>query len=98
MGDGWLVKFASVAVGCANEIQERLAEDEMVKLRMGVHLGDITHEDEDIYSDGVNFAARLLEIAELGASVISDIAWRRIDSKLSAAFADLGVQDLKNID
>ena len=58
---------------------------------------DITHEDEDIYGAGVNIAARLQEIAEPGALVISDFAWRSIDGKLSATFADLGEQDLKNI-
>ena len=99
MGDGWLIEFASVvdAVTCAIEVQEQLAEHEVVKLRIGVHLGDITHEDEDIYGDGVNIAARLQEIAEPGAIVISDMAWRSIDGKQSAAFADLGEQDLKNI-
>jgi adenylate cyclase len=99
MGDGWLVEFASVAdaVACAIEVQEQLIGNDIIKLRIGVHLGDITHENEDIYGDGVNIAARLQEIAEPGAMVISDIAWRSIDGKLSAAFADLGGQDLKNI-
>ena len=99
MGDGWLVEFASVvdAVTCAIEVQERLAGNDTIKLRIGVHLGDITHEDEDIYGDGVNIAARLQEISDPSAVVISDIAWRSIDGKLSAAFADLGEQNLKNI-
>ncbi len=99
MGDGWLVEFDSVvdAVSCAIEVQEQLAEQEVPKLRIGVHLGDIAHEDEDIYGDGVNIAARLQEIAEPGAIVISDMAWRSIDGKQSAAFIDLGEQDLKNI-
>jgi len=99
MGDGWLVEFASVAdaVACAIEVQEQLTGNDIIKLRIGVHLGDITHDNEDIYGDGVNIAARLQEIAEPGAMVISDIAWRSIDGKLSAAFADLGGQDLKNI-
>ncbi len=66
MGDGWLVEFASLvdAVTCAIEVQERLAENDTIKLRIGVHLGDITHEEEDIFGDGVNIAARLQEIAE----------------------------------
>jgi len=99
MGDGWLVEFASVvdAVTWAIGVQERLAGNETIKLRFGVHLGDIMHEDEDIYGDGVNVAARLQEIAEPGALVISDIAWRSIDGKLSAAFTNLGEQILKNI-
>jgi TolB-like protein/tetratricopeptide (TPR) repeat protein len=99
MGDGWLVEFASVvdAVTCAIEVQEGLAGHESIKIRVGVHLGDITHEEEDIFGDGVNIAARLQEIAEPGGIVISDIARRSIDGKLAAAFVDLGVQDLKNI-
>jgi adenylate cyclase len=99
MGDGWLVEFASVAdaVTCAIELQEGLAANDIIKLRVGVHLGDITHEDDDIYGDGVNIAARLQEIAEPGAIIISDIARRSIDGKLSADFNDLGQQELKNI-
>jgi TolB-like protein/class 3 adenylate cyclase len=99
MGDGWLVEFASVAdaVTCAIEVQEGLAENESIKLRIGVHLGDITHEDDDIYGDGVNIAARLQEIAEPGAIIISDIARRSIDGKLATAFVDLGAHTLKNI-
>ena len=99
MGDGWLVEFASVAdaVNCAIEIQEKLAEEKNIKLRVGVHLGDITHEEEDIFGDGVNIAARLQEIAQPGGIVISDIARRSIDGRLAAAFVDLGVHNLKNI-
>ena len=99
MGDGWLVEFASIvdAVTCAIELQEALAGHDSIKLRIGVHLGDITHEEEDIFGDGVNIASRLQEIAQPAGIVISDIARRSIDSKLAVAFADLGVQDLKNI-
>ena len=99
MGDGWLVEFVSVAdaVNCAIEVQEGLAGNEIIKLRVSVHLGDITHEDDDIYGDGVNIAARLQELAEPGAIVISDIARRSVDGKLAAAFNDLGAHTLKNI-
>jgi TolB-like protein len=99
MGDGWLVDFASVvdAVTCAVEVQEGLAIHDSIKLRVGVHLGDITHEEEDIFGDGVNIASRLQEVAHPGCIVISDIARRSIDAKLAAAFVDLGVQHLKNI-
>ncbi len=98
MGDGWLVEFASVtdAVTCAIEVQEKLAEAD-IKLRVGVHLGDITHEDEDIFGDGVNIAARLQEIAQPGGILISDVAQRSIDGSLAADFVDLGVYNLKNI-
>ena len=76
MGDGWLVEFASAvdAVTFAIKLQDRLADHEIVKLRIGLHIGDITHADEDIYGDGVNIAARLQEIAEPGRIVISDVA------------------------
>ena len=99
MGDGWLVEFASAvdAVTCGIQIQEKLAGHEILKLRIGLHIGDITHADEDIYGDGVNIAARLQEIAEPGAVVISDTARRSIDGKLASGFNDLGLQELKNI-
>ncbi len=99
MGDGWLVEFASVveAVTCAIEVQEGLVGHESIKLRVGVHLGDITHEEEDIFGDGVNIASRLPEIARPGGIVISHMARRSIDGKLAATFVDLGVQNLKNI-
>ena len=63
MGDGWLVEFASArdAVTCAVSLQEGLADNEIIKLRVGIHIGDVVHEEEDIYGDGVNIAARLQE-------------------------------------
>jgi len=99
MGDGWLVEFPSAAdgVACALQLQEVLSGHASIKLRVGLHVGDVTFEDEDIFGDGVNVAARLQELAEPGAVVISDMAWRSIDGKQSADFADLGTQDLKNI-
>jgi adenylate cyclase len=99
MGDGWLVAFDSVvdAVTCAIQVQERLFEHKILKLRIGLHIGDITYADDDVFGDGVNIAARLQEIAEPGAIVISDMARRSIDGKLAADFTDLGVQELKNI-
>ncbi|MBT7759246.1 MAG: adenylate/guanylate cyclase domain-containing protein, partial [Rhodospirillaceae bacterium] len=53
MGDGWLVEFPSVvdAVNCALQVQENLAGHDIIKLRIGIHIGDIVHEDEDIYGD-----------------------------------------------
>ncbi len=99
MGDGWLVEFVSIvdAVNCAIQVQEQLADHEIIKLRMGIHIGDIVHEDEDIYGDGVNIAARLQEIAAPGAIAVSDAAWRSLDGTLSARFRDQGEHDLKNI-
>jgi TolB-like protein len=99
MGDGWLVEFPSAvdAVTCAIKVQESLTDQDLIKLRIGLHIGDVTFEDEDIYGDGVNIAARLQEIASPGAIVISDNARRSIDGKLAAAFQELGLQELKNI-
>lgn len=99
MGDGWLIEFASVvdAVNCAIQVQEQLAARPTIKLRIGLHLGDITHAEEDIFGDGVNIAARLQDVAEPGTIIISDLAWRSIDRKLAGSFSDLGVMQLKNI-
>ena len=92
MGDGWLVEFAAVvdAVRCAIAVQRGLADHPLIKLRIGVHIGDIVHQDEDIYGDGINVAARLQEIAAPGSVVISDLAERSIDDKLAAEFTNRG--------
>jgi adenylate cyclase len=99
MGDGWLVSFASVvdAAQCAIRVQERLAGHDRIKLRVGVHLGDIVHEDEDIYGDGVNIAARLQEIAEPGGVLISGTAYESVIGRLDGLFEDAGAQHLKNV-
>ena len=98
MGDGWLVEFDSVvdAVDCAVAIQQTLADD-TVRLRIGVHIGDIVHEDEDIYGDGVNIASRLEGIAGPGEVMLSEDTWRQLKGKPHAAFEDAGEQRLKNI-
>jgi TolB-like protein/class 3 adenylate cyclase/Flp pilus assembly protein TadD len=106
MGDGVLTEFASVvdAVTCAVEIQQAMAgrnaeipEDERIAFRIGINLGDIIVEGEDIYGDGVNIAARLEGLAEPGGVCISDDVYRQISNKLDFAFKDLGDQKVKNI-
>ncbi len=99
MGDGWLVEFQSIAdaIACALRIQKGLASHETVSLRIGIHLGDITHQDEDIYGDGVNIAARLQNIAAPGSVLISDIARRSLDARQAGDFTDAGERRLKNI-
>ena len=99
MGDGWLVEFASVvdALNGALEIQQSLADHPTIRLRMGLHIGDIVHEQEDIYGDGVNIATRLQELATPGAIVISDEVRRHAAGKVSAEFEELGPKTLKNI-
>jgi class 3 adenylate cyclase len=104
MGDGALVEFMSAvdAVTCAIEIQKRLRErtsDEAdpIKFRIGINVGDIIIEGDDILGDGVNIAARIEAIAEPGGISISDDVWRQVQGKVVANFIDCGEQKLKNI-
>lgn len=99
MGDGWLVEFPSVVSGikCAIAIQNELTDSPQFKLRMGLHSGDVSFADEDVYGDGVNVAARLQDLAEPGSLVISETARRSLDARLSDHFTCLGSQKLKNI-
>jgi len=105
-GDGMLVEFASAvdAARCAVEIQRSMAEqnadaaqDNRIKFRIGIHVGDIIIDDNDIFGDGVNIAARLEGIAEPGGVCISDDAHRQIRGKVDILFEDMGSQTLKNI-
>jgi adenylate cyclase len=105
-GDGVLVEFASAvdAARCAVEIQRGMAaqntdvpQDLRIEFRIGIHLGDIIIDDNDIFGDGVNIAARLEGIAEPNGVCISDDAHRQIRGKIDIAFDDLGEQTLKNI-
>lgn len=102
MGDGVLVEFASVveAVECAIDLQDRDAADadDPIRLRIGVNLGDIIVDGDDIYGDGVNVAARLEALAEPGGICISDIVCDALGNHLEATFSDAGEQQLKNID
>ena len=105
-GDGILIEFASAvdAVRCAMAVQSGMAERNAdvaqktrIEFRIGIHVGDIVIEEDDILGDGVNIAARLESIAESGAICISDDAMRQVRGKLQAAFEDKGNQQLKNI-
>jgi len=99
MGDGWLVEFGSAveAVNCAIQIQDRVSGHELLALRIGVHIGDVVHEEEDIFGDGVNVAARLEAWADPGGIAISDPAYSSLDGTLTPSFDDAGRQELKNI-
>lgn len=99
MGDGWFIAFTSVsnAVQCAIDIQNGVSDIPMLQLRMGVHLGDITQEDEDLFGDGVNIAARLQEAAAPGDILISDTVHQSLDGKLGGAFHKTLPLKLKNI-
>jgi adenylate cyclase len=105
-GDGLLVEFPSIiaAVECALAIQKLMAErnaevskDRRILLRIGINLGDVLIEGQDILGDGVNIAARLEGIAEPGGICISDDAYRQVQGKISTEFTDIGEQKLKNI-
>jgi adenylate cyclase len=99
------VEFASAvdAVTCAIEIQRQLrqrAGDEVdpIQFRIGINVGDIIIEGDDILGDGVNIAARIEGVAEPGGISISDDAWRQVQGKVAATFVDSGEQSLKNIE
>ena len=101
MGDGTLVEFASVvdAVNCAVAIQSAVAEaDSAICLRIGINLGDVIVDGDDIYGDGVNIAARLEALAEPGGVCISDMVHQSIRAKTDVTFKDMGEQSLKNIE
>jgi adenylate cyclase len=106
MGDGALVEFPSAvdAVTCAVAIQrgmtERNAEvarGSRILFRIGINIGDVIVEGEDIYGDGVNVAARIEGLAEPGGVCLSDDAYRQVKGKTDAGFEDLGEQEVKNV-
>jgi adenylate cyclase len=105
-GDGLLAEFPSVldAVRCCVDVQRNLAEratslteDRQLRFRIGINLGDIIVDGDDIYGDGVNVAARLEGMAEPGGICVSDDVVRQIRGKLDVAFTDNGRHELKNI-
>ena len=106
MGDGALCEFGSVvdAVACALAIQRgmaereaEVAEDQRMRFRIGINLGDVVSDEGDLYGDGVNVAARLEQLAKPGAIVISGTAYDHLQGKLGCGFHDLGEQRVKNI-
>jgi class 3 adenylate cyclase len=104
MGDGFLVEFASAidAVLCAVAVQRAAAAaaappEHPIRLRVGINVGDVLADGDDILGDNVNIAARLEGIAEPGGICLSAAAYEQIRGRLEIAVADLGEQDLKNI-
>jgi adenylate cyclase len=105
-GDNLLAEFASVvdAVQCAAEIQKELKvrnyelpENRRMEFRIGVNLGDVIEEENKIYGDGVNIAARLESLSEAGGVCISGTAFDQVENKLSLGYEYLGEQSVKNI-
>src|SRR5437867_6572875 len=106
-GDGMLVEFPSVvsAVACAADVQRGMRDrnagvpqERRIEFRIGVNLGDVIVEGEDIFGDGVNVAARLESIAKPGGISISGSVRDHVGNRLDLAFEDMGEQNLKNIE
>src|SRR3984893_6237950 len=105
-GDGLLVEFASVvdAVRCAVEVQQAMPErntdaaaDSRIELRIGINLGDVIVEGDDLYGDGVNIAARIEALADAGGVFVSNTVHDQVRDRLPFVFEDLGEQQVKNI-
>ncbi|MBR1270913.1 adenylate/guanylate cyclase domain-containing protein [Bradyrhizobium sp. AUGA SZCCT0222] len=102
-GDGFLVEFTSAvqAVTCSMEIQKQVeakaGEDQPLRLRIGIHLGDVVVQGEDLMGDGVNIAARIEGIADPGGVALSRAVYEQVRDRLSTSFADRGEIELKNI-
>jgi adenylate cyclase len=105
-GDGMLVEFQSVAdaVRCAAEVQVRMRrrnsdvpEDRRIEFRIGINLGDIIFDEGDIYGDGVNVAARLEQLADIGGICVSQAVYDQVSDRVEIAFEDLGEKSLKNM-
>lgn len=105
-GDGLIAEFSSVvdAVNCAIGLQEGMADrnrnvskNRQIEFRIGVNLGDVIVEEDDVFGDGVNIAARLEGLAEPGGICVSDAVHQNIRSKIDLSFDDLGPQHVKNI-
>jgi class 3 adenylate cyclase len=105
-GDGLLVEFPSVvdAVRCAVAVQQAMPErntgvgaDDRIELRIGINLGDVIVEPDDLYGDGVNIAARIEALADAGGVLVSNSVHDHVRDRLPSVFEDLGEQQAKNI-
>jgi adenylate cyclase len=105
-GDGLLVEFASVvdAVRCAAEVQQAMPErnagvaaDRRIELRVGINLGDVIADGDDLYGDGVNIAARIEALADAGGLFVSSTVYEQVRDRLPFGFEDRGEQHVKNI-
>jgi adenylate cyclase len=106
-GDGLLIEFSSAvdAVQCGVAVQSAMAsrvdgaaKEELLQYRIGIHVGDIIIDGEDIFGDGVNVAARIESLADAGGVAISDAVNQHVQGRVEVAFADRGEHAVKNID
>jgi TolB-like protein/class 3 adenylate cyclase/Tfp pilus assembly protein PilF len=106
MGDAFMVKFSSAvdAVQCALELQERLRRrnlkeppERQVLVRAGIHLGDVVHEDNDLFGEGVNIASRIVPLAEPGGVVLTEAVRAQVHNKLPYPVVPLGPTKLRNL-
>ncbi len=105
-GDGLIAEFSSVsnAVGCAEKIQRQLAGssashggDPPLQFRIGIHLGEVIADGDDLYGDGVNVASRIEALAQPGGIAVSAPVFEQVKSRLSGRFTDIGEHEVKNI-
>src|SRR3954471_9966583 len=105
-GDGFLIEFPSAlaAVQCAVVMQKALAErnlsgpaERQIRIRIGIHLGDVVRRDNDVFGDGVNIAARIEPLAEPGGICVTRAVYEQIANKVSQPFVQLSRPELKNI-
>ena len=99
IGDGTLSSFHSAvdAVNCARELQANLVEDPELRLRIGIHVGDVVFTDKTVLGDGVNIASRIHELAPPGGCCISERVYEEIRNKPELQVKDLGEKKLKNV-
>ena len=99
LGDGWIVEFPSIsdAVACGIKVQKGLIGHDVIRLRVGIHTGEVVFEEDDVFGDGVNIAARLEALANPGQILISDNAYHSLDAKAADVFGGGDKVELKNI-
>ena len=100
LGDGALVEFGSVvaAITCALAIQEGTGKADGLRYRIGINLGEVIIEGDDIYGEGVNVAARIQALAPVGGVALSRVVKDQADGKMACAFEDMGEHAVKNIE
>ena len=103
-GDGFLVEFASAlaATECAVDLERAFGGDELlvragVKMRIGIHVGDVVHEEGDVFGDAVNIASRIQSLAEGGGICVSQQVYDQVGNKVPHGFSRLDTPELKNI-